>query len=77
MLQVQNVIFHSHSRVVFTDGLRCMVNMVGAASEVTNRNAAVAVDTLQWLMRPCIYEPCVVLTGEVLASLHWYFKLLT
>lgn len=34
-----------------------MVNMVGAASEVRNRNAADAVDTLQWLMSPVSMGP--------------------
>lgn len=54
---LQKVIFHSHSRTVFTGGLWCVVNMVSAASEVTNRDAADAVDVPQWLMSPVSMGP--------------------
>lgn len=49
-------ILHSHKGTIFAVGFRCVVHTVGAANEVTNRNAADAVVT---------DEPCVSI-GSVL-----------
>lgn len=40
-------ILHSHNGTIFTVGFGCVVHTVGAASEVTNRNAADAVGAPQ------------------------------
>lgn len=74
---LQKAILHSHSETVLTGGFWCMVNMVCAVSEVTNGNAADAVRCSSVAEKLCIYGPGVVLTGEVLPSLHWCFKVLT
>lgn len=53
-------ILHSHSGTIFTGGFWCMVNMVGAASEVTNQNAAGTVDAPQLLMIPVSVGPVLL-----------------
>lgn len=40
-------ILHSHKGTIFAVGFRCVVHTVGAANEVTNRNAADAVGAPQ------------------------------
>lgn len=47
---LQYAILHSHSGTIFTCGFWCTADMVGAASEVTNGNAADAVDAPQLLI---------------------------
>lgn len=54
---LQKAILHSYSGTIFTGGFWCMVIMVVAASEVTNRNAADAVDAPQLLMSPVSMGP--------------------
>lgn len=47
---LQYAILHSHTGTIFTCGFWCTANMVGAAREVTNGNAADAVDAPQLLI---------------------------
>jgi len=56
---LQKAILHSCSVTIFNGVFWYIVNMVGAASEVTNRNAAGAVGAPQLLTSPVSMGPAL------------------